>query len=99
MESVIANNQVDTIANDNWVEIKTKRRQGPNMGKPLQGNPKDSIAGTTGKDTKGKDQELLKEDHNCKASDAPETFRGTREVKPTRWDKQPTPSPLNLMEG
>lgn len=45
-----------TQANENWVVIKPKRRQGPNLGKPAQGNVKDHIVGNQEKDTKGKEQ-------------------------------------------
>lgn len=47
-------------ANGNWVVIKPKRRQGPNLGKPLQGNVKDHIAGNPVKETKGKIKAILK---------------------------------------
>lgn len=44
------------MANDNWVEIKPKRRQRINLGKPLQGNPKDFNAGALKKEAIRKDQ-------------------------------------------
>lgn len=44
------------LANENWVVIKPKRQQGPNIGKPVQGNVKDHIAGNQERENKGKDQ-------------------------------------------
>lgn len=49
------NNQTNSMANENWVEIKPKRRQGPNVGKVFQGNPKDLNAGNSEKEAKEKD--------------------------------------------
>lgn len=48
------NNQDLPMANDNWVEIKPKRRQGPSMGKPHQGIPKNLNASTTNNEIKGR---------------------------------------------
>lgn len=41
----------------------------------------------------------MKEEHVFKDSDAPESSKGTKGARPTRWDKQPPPSPLNMMEA
>lgn len=87
------------MANENWVEIKPKRRQRPNMRKPLQGNPKYSNASTTEKETKDKDQGLLKEEQPIKPSDALEPVKGYKELKSSKWDKQPAPSGTNIREA
>lgn len=82
------------MANENWVEIKPKSRQGPNMGEPLQRNPKNS--GTIEKEAKGKDQGLLKEEILVKPPDAPEAIKGHKEPEHSRSDKHPAPSGTNI---
>lgn len=57
------------------MEIKPKRWQGPNMGKPVQGNAKDTFAGIVKKEPKGKDQGPQTEEHPLKNSDAPEASK------------------------
>lgn len=69
------------------------------MGEPLQGNPKDSNAGTMKKETEGKDEGPMKEDQPVKASDAPEPVKGNKGLKSSRWDKQPTSSEINIKEA
>lgn len=62
------------MINNIWVENKPKRRQGLNLGKPLQGNANVSIASTNVKGSRGMEQGPLKEDQNFKASDFPRSF-------------------------
>lgn len=81
------------------MEIKPKTKQWHNMGKPLQGNPKDSFTGTTGKDPKGKDQGPPKKEHILKDSDAPESSKAAKGLRPSRWHKQPSPLALNPLEA
>lgn len=93
-EPSLENKQSNLMANENWVEIKPKSRQGPNMGEPLQRNPKNS--GTIEKEAKGKDQGLLKEEILVKPPDAPEAIKGHKEPEHSRSDKHPAPSGTNI---
>lgn len=98
-DSFLANKQVDTMEMTIGLRLNPRRRQGSNMGKPFQGNPKDSIVGTTEKITRGIEQGPLKEKHIFKASVVPKTSKGTKGLRPTRWDKQSTSLTLNMMEA
>lgn len=63
----------------------------------MQRNPKDSFAGTTDKDFKGKDQGPLKEESIPKDLNAPDSIKAKKGSKPSRWDKQPSPTAPKLL--
>lgn len=72
------------LENENWMEIKPKRRQGPNMGKNLHGTSKDPHAGTREKEVKGKEQGMSTKELPSRPLDAVEPVGGHKGQKVSR---------------
>lgn len=78
--------------------MKPRRRQGPNIGKPIQGVPKELNAFTMEKDIKRKDQELLKEEQPSKPPKIPKSIKRSEGPKHSRWGKHSAPSGTKIGE-
>lgn len=87
-----------SLANENWVVIKPKRRQGPDLGKHGQGNVKDHIVGNQEKDTKGKEQGHSKEETASKPPEAPHPVKSIKGQKMSSWDNYSAPGGSKLGE-
>lgn len=86
------NNQDLHMANDNWVEIKPKRRQGPSMGKSQQGIPKDFNVGTTDNEFKGRAQGPPNMETHVNPAEVPDSVKGSKGPRQSRWDKSSDPA-------
>lgn len=64
----LPNNQESTHGNENWLVIKHKRRQAPNLGRPIQGIPKEQFACIVEKEPNTKDQGIPKDQSIPKSS-------------------------------
>lgn len=74
---------------DNWLEIIPKRKQGSNLGRSVQGNPKETNADAMEKDGNTKDQGFHNEEAVIKGSSM-EPIKESKGARHSSWDELPS---------